>query len=114
MSNAANKNKMNLGTSHDMQEVVAAQSNLSDMAEIMKLMQDNHESLLHCAVYIELSAPDYESLKLLQIDVQTELIRSKLNVDRLLMRQQQGFRCVQPYLGRVKGDNLRTASNVAR
>lgn len=24
-----------------------------------------------------------------------------------------GFRCVQPYLGRVKGDNLRTASNVA-
>ena len=96
MSNAANKNKMNLGTSHDMQEVVAAQSNLSDMAEIMKLMQDNHESLLHCAVYIELSAPDYESLKLLQIDVQTELIRSKLNVDRLLMRQQQGFRCVQP------------------
>ncbi|MCQ2278726.1 MAG: SUMF1/EgtB/PvdO family nonheme iron enzyme [Bacteroidales bacterium] len=25
-----------------------------------------------------------------------------------------GFRCVQPYLGRVKGDNLKTASNVAR
>lgn len=25
-----------------------------------------------------------------------------------------GFRCVQPYLGRVKGDNLRTASNVVR
>lgn len=25
-----------------------------------------------------------------------------------------GFRCVQSYLGRVKGDNLRTASNVAR
>ena len=25
-----------------------------------------------------------------------------------------GFRCVQPYLGRVKGDNLRTASNVSR
>ncbi|MCQ2299500.1 MAG: SUMF1/EgtB/PvdO family nonheme iron enzyme [Bacteroidales bacterium] len=24
-----------------------------------------------------------------------------------------GFRCVQPYLGRVKGDNLKTASNVA-
>lgn len=25
-----------------------------------------------------------------------------------------GFRCVQPYLGRVKGDNLKTASNVAK
>jgi gliding motility-associated lipoprotein GldK len=23
-----------------------------------------------------------------------------------------GFRCIQPYLGRVKGDNLKTASNV--
>ena len=96
LTNASNKNRMNLGTSHDMQEVVAAQSNLSDMAEIIRLMQDSHESLLHCAVYIEISAPDYDSLKLLQIDVQTELIRSKLNVDRLLMRQQQGFRCVSP------------------
>ena len=38
LTNASNKNKMNLGTSHDMQEVVAAQSNLSDMAEIIKLM----------------------------------------------------------------------------
>ena len=26
----------------------------------------------------------------------TELVRSKLNVDRLLLRQQQGFRCVSP------------------
>ena len=25
-----------------------------------------------------------------------------------------GFRCVQPYLGRVKGDNLKTATNVSR
>ena len=25
-----------------------------------------------------------------------------------------GFRCVQPYLGRVKGDNLKSASNVAK
>lgn len=96
MSNAANKNKMNLGSSHDMQEVVAAQSNLNDMAEIIKLMQEKHEILLHCAVYIELFASDYDSLKLLQIDVQTELIRSKLNVDRLLLRQFQGFRCVHP------------------
>ena len=25
-----------------------------------------------------------------------------------------GFRCVQPYLGRVKGDNLKSASNVVK
>lgn len=38
----------------------------------------------------------YNTLKLLQTDVLTELVRSKLNVDKLLLRQQQGFRCVNP------------------
>ena len=56
----------------------------------------NKEPLFHCAVYIELTAPDYDTLKLLQTDVLTELVRSKLNVDKLLLRQQQGFRCVSP------------------
>ena len=35
-------------------------------------------------------------MKLLQSDVFTELMRSKLNVDKLLLRQQQGFNCVMP------------------
>ncbi|MEG0703488.1 MAG: DUF87 domain-containing protein, partial [Christensenella sp.] len=34
--------------------------------------------------------------KLLQTEVLTELVRSKLNVDRLNLRQQQGFICVMP------------------
>jgi type IV secretory pathway VirB4 component len=59
-------------------------------------MHRNREPLLHCAVYIELIAHDYDALKLLQTDVLTELVRSKLNVDRLLLRQQQGFLCVGP------------------
>ena len=56
----------------------------------------NREPLLHTAVYLELCAHDLEHLKLLQTEVLTELIRSKLNVDRLILRQQQGFRCVMP------------------
>ena len=59
-------------------------------------MHRNREPLLHCAVYIELTAPDFDALKLLQTDVLTELVRSKLNVDRLLLRQQQGFQSVSP------------------
>ena len=51
----------------------------------------NREPLLHTAVYMELTANEYDRLKLLQTEVLTELIRSKLNVDRLLLRQQQGF-----------------------
>ena len=35
-------------------------------------------------------------MKLLQTEVLTELIRSKLNVDKLLLRQKQGFLCVHP------------------
>ena len=53
----------------------------------------NREPLLHTAVYMELTANEYDRLKLLQTEVLTELIRSKLNVDRLLLRQQQGFQC---------------------
>ena len=36
------------------------------------------------------------ALKLLQTDVLTELVRSKLNVDRLMLRQQEGFVSVMP------------------
>lgn len=52
--------------------------------------------MLHTAVYLELSAADMDKLKLLQTEVLTELIRSKLNVDKLLLRQKQGFLCVHP------------------
>lgn len=41
--------------------------------------------------YIELTVLDYEHLKLLQTEVLTELIRLKLNVDKLILRRQQGF-----------------------
>ena len=59
-------------------------------------MHRNREPLLHCAVFLELTAPDYDALKLLQTDVLTELVRSKLNVDRLMLRQQEGFVSVMP------------------
>jgi hypothetical protein len=49
-------------------------------------------------------------LKLLQTDVLTELVRSKLNVDRLLLRQQQGFLCVGPSGYNVFGAAVRARS----
>ena len=59
-------------------------------------MHRNREPLLHCAVFLELTASSYDALKLLQTDVLTELVRSKLNVDRLLLRQREGFVSVMP------------------
>lgn len=94
--NAANKNRMNSSNTNDLQQTVTAESNLQDVATLVTSMHRNREPLLHCAVYIELTASDFDALKLLQTDVLTELVRSKLNVDRLLLRQQQGFQSVSP------------------
>ena len=96
IQNAANKNRMNRSNTNDLQQTVTAESNLQDVASLVASMHRNREPLLHCAVYIELTASDYDALKLLQTDVLTELVRSKLNVDRLLLRQQQGFCCSSP------------------
>ena len=96
ISNAANKNRMKQGNTENLQETVTAASNLQDVTTIIATMHRNREPLLHTAVFIELSAPDMDKLKLLQTEVLTELIRSKLNVDKLLLRQKQGFMCVHP------------------
>ena len=96
ISNAANKNRMKQGNTENLQETVTAASNLQDVTNIIATMHRNREPLLHTAVYLELSAADMDKLKLLQTEVLTELIRSKLNVDKLLLRQKQGFLCVHP------------------
>ena len=96
ISNAANKNRMKQGNTENLQETVTAAHNLQDVTDIIASMHRNREPLLHTAVYLELSAPDMDKLKLLQTEVLTELIRSKLNVDKLLLRQKQGFVCVHP------------------
>lgn len=71
---------MNTANTNDLQQTVTAESNLQDVVTLVSTMHRNREPLLHCAVYIELTASDYNSLKLLQTDVLTELVRSKLNV----------------------------------
>lgn len=116
ISNAANKNRMKQSSTNDLQQTVTAESNLQDVANIVAAMHRNKEPLLHAAVYIELSAHDLDQLKMLQTEVLTELIRSKLNVDRLMLRQQQGFISVMPSGWNVFGDQFERvlpASSVA-
>lgn len=116
ISNAANKNRMDRSNTNDLQQTVLAESNLQDVTTIVAQMHRNREPLLHAAVYLELCAHDLDQLKLLQTEVLTELIRSKLNVDRLMLRQQQGFRCVMPTgwkLFRDQFERVLPASSVA-
>lgn len=96
ISNAANKNKLKKSNTNDLQETVVAEGNLQDVTNLVTTMHRNREPLIHTAVYIELIAHELDQLKELQTEVLTELIRSKLNVDKLMLRQQQGFISVMP------------------
>lgn len=95
---------------------MTAESNLQHVVTIVATMHCNREPLLHAVVYIELQAHDLDQLKLLQPEVLTELIRSKLNVDHLILRQQQGFMCAMPSGWNVFGEQFEwvlPASSVA-
>ncbi len=96
ISNAANKNRMQRNSTNDLQQTVAAESNLQDVAQLAADMHRNREPLLHVAVFLEMISDTLDNLRILQTEVQTELVRSKLNVDRLMLRQQHGFMSVMP------------------
>ena len=116
ISNAANKNRMKQTNTNDLQETVVAEGNLQDVTNLVTTMHRNREPLIHTAVYIELIAHESDKLKELQTEVLTELIRSKLNVDRLMLRQQQGFISVMPSGYNAFGDQFERvlpASSVA-
>ena len=96
IANAANKNRMQRSSTNNLQQTVAAESNLQDVAQLAADMHRNREPLLHVAVFIEMISDSLDNLRILQTEVQTELVRSKLNVDKLMLRQQHGFMSVMP------------------
>ena len=93
--NATRKNRM-LSTSDDVQEAVTAEGNMEDVVTLLSELRKNKEPLLHCAVFIELSAPNLDKLKELQTEVNMELTRERITVDRLTLRQQEGFKACMP------------------
>ena len=116
ISNAANKNRLKRSNTNDLQETVVAEGNLQDVTNLVTAMHRNREPLIHTAVYIELIAHEYDNLKELQTEVLTELIRSKLNVDKLMLRQKEGFVSVMPSGYNAFGDQFERvlpASSVA-
>ena len=87
---AMRKNHM-MTTMNDVNESIKAQDNINDVVELISELRRNKEPLLHCAVFIELRAATRDKLKELQSDIQMELTRAKISVDRLLLRQKEGF-----------------------
>ena len=96
IANAASRNRMMAGNSDNLKDSVTGTANLKDVSAMLAELHRNREPLCHVSVFLELSARDEEALKTLQTEVMTELNRAKLNVDRLILRQKQGFLSVQP------------------
>lgn len=92
---AMRKNHM-MTTVSDVNESIKAQDNINDVVELMSELRRNKEPLLHCAVFIELKANSEDKLKELQSDIQMELTRSKITVDRLILRQKEAFLSALP------------------
>lgn len=103
IQNATRKNRLMSG-GNDMNETIEAESNLNDVVTLLANLRRNKEPLLHCSVYIELKAKSMKALKDLQSDVSMELTRSKISVDRLTLRQKEGFLSVNPVGSNQFGD----------
>lgn len=95
IQNATRKNKLSTG-SNDAMENITAEGNLQDVVTLIAELRKNKEPLLHCAVYLELKAESMSKLRELQSDIIMELTRSKMSVDRLTLRQKEGFLSVLP------------------
>ena len=95
IQNATRRNKLKRG-GNDVNETIEAEGNLQDVIELLANLRKNREPLLHVSVFLELKARSLEALKELQSDVAMELTRSKISVDRLTLRQKEGFLSVLP------------------
>ena len=94
--NAANKNRMELSNTNNLQQSVTAEVKLQDVVTLITSTNRNQEPLIHCAVFLELSAKDTESLRSLRDEVTAELTRAKISADRILLRQREGFTAANP------------------
>ena len=95
IQNATRRNKLKSGGT-DMNDTIEAEGNLQDVMELLANLRKNREPLLHCSVFIELKAKNMDALKELQSEIAMELTRSKISVDRLTLRQKEGFLSVLP------------------
>lgn len=83
-------------TSNDVNETIQANENLQEVVELLSNLRKNKEPLLHSSIFIELKANSHDILKELQSEVDMELQRSHIEVDKLMLRQKDGFLSVTP------------------
>ena len=95
IQSADRKNKMK-SASNNITEAVRAEGNLNDIVDLLMNADREREILLHTAVFIELTERNRQKLRALQNMVSMELTRAKITVDRLMLKQKEGFLSVLP------------------
>ena len=95
IQNATRRNRLKSSGS-DVSETIVAEGNLQDVVELLADLRKNREPLLHVSVFLELKGRSMDALRALQSDIAMELTQSKISVDRLTLRQKEGFLSVLP------------------
>lgn len=85
------------------EQSIQAVNEFNNVVDLISLLQKDRQSLLHCAVFLELRSDSLDDLKVLQRDIQLELLRSKIATDRLMLRQREGMLSVLPFGQNVLG-----------
>ena len=93
---AANKSRMERSNTNDVKQSVTAEANLRDMTEMMTKQRQEKEPLIHCAVYMDITAADTDKLRTARDTISAQLIRSRMGADPLTLRQKDGFLSANP------------------
>ena len=93
IQNASNRSRFSRSNTNDLQQSVAAENDLHDVTALITQMHREGEPLDHCAVFLDLIASSLDELRALKDRVMAGLVRAKLGVDPLLLRQREGFLC---------------------
>lgn len=93
---ATNKNRMERSNVSNVKQSVTAEAKLRDVTELIMNLRRDQEPMLHCAVFIDISANDLEKLRSLRDEVTAYLTRAKLASEPVHLRQRDGFLSANP------------------
>ena len=80
IQNASNRSRLNRSNTNDLQQSVAAESDLRDVSTLVTQIHRDREPLDHCAVYIDASGTTMEDMRKCKDKVIAELTRATLLV----------------------------------
>lgn len=96
IANAANRTRMTANNAPDVQTAIGASEEIADVNDLIRQLHRDKESLYKTSVFIEMCADSYDELTSLEAEITSELKYLKVNVDKLFLRQKQGFLSVIP------------------